>query len=60
MPNLLGNEHLCIHFLAHRPRFVHFSTENVRSYFVKIGHQNASSRADAIGISENKRSKVFP
>ena len=41
-------------------RLLHLSTENVRVYSVRNGHQIAYCRADSINYSAQKKIKVFP
>ena len=60
MPTLPGNKHLSIHFFPHRLRLFHLSTGKVRASSVRNGHKSAYSRANAINITTNKRSYVFP
>ena len=60
MPTLAGNKHLSIHFLPHRLRIFHLSTEKVRAKSVRKGHQRAYSRAHSINTEINKKSKLFP
>ena len=59
MPTLAVNKQLSIHFLPHRPRLFHLSTENVCDQSVRNGHQEAYSRADTLNISINEKIKEF-
>ena len=51
MSTLAGNKRIFFHFLTHRPRLVHSSTEKV--------HQSAYSCADDIYITWNISSSIF-
>ena len=59
MPTLAGNKHVSVHFFLHRPRLFHVSTEKVRVYSVRKGHQTDYSRTDTIHNNKNKRSNRF-
>ena len=59
MPTPAENKHLSVHFFLHRQRPFHHSTEKVRVYSVRKGHQSDYSRADTMNNNLNKRSTRF-
>ena len=60
MPSLAGKKHISVHFLFHKQRVFHLSTEKVRVRSVENGTQSGYSRVDTRNNDINKRSKKFP